>query len=481
MEANKAIDEIMEYFKAISKIPRCSGNEKAVSDYLLNFAKSHGLEAVQDDNLNIIIKKPASIGYQNFKTVMLQGHMDMVCVKTEESRHDFQKDPLQLQEKDGFLSAKGTSLGADNGIALAYIMAIIASKNLKHPPLECLITTSEETGMDGVIGLDAGELKSEILINLDSEEEGIFLASSAGGVNNQVDIKIIREEFSEKALCYEICIKGLKGGHSGSEIDKGRGNAIKLMGRLLSELGINKFRVSDIEGGSKRNAIADRCCVEIVFCPDHMEEIEETVKRVEKTLKNELKSADPGLKIEMTERARSKTSMDKRSTEKLVSFLRLMPNGVQTMSMEVDDLVESSINIGLINVEENRLIITSSVRSSLGSLKDEINGRVESICKLLGAEMKLEADYPGWEFARESYIRDVMKESYLSLFGKEAQVKAIHAGLECGFLKEKMPCLDTISIGPDMFDVHSPRERIDISSTQRTWHFLIKTLENIKE
>jgi dipeptidase D len=475
----KGIDLILGYFREICKIPRCSGNEKAVSDFLLNFAGRHGVEAVQDENLNIIMKKAATIGYESAPTVMLQGHMDMVCVKTEESEHDFESDPLDIEEIDGFLSAKETSLGADNGVAVAYIMAIVADKKLKHPALECVITTSEETGMDGAIGLGTEGLNSKILINLDSEEEGVFLASSAGGVNNQVNMHVAWENVFANGSGSEICIKGLKGGHSGAEIDKGRGNAIKLMGRLLAELDGNKLRLLNIDGGSKKNAIAGHCRAEVVCLYEYKEELEGAVARMERVFRNEFRSVEPELRIEIEEKPIKGEMMDKRSMENLVSFLRLVPNGVQTMSGDVPALVESSINLGIIKTEGNKIIITSSARSSVKSLKDEINGRVGSLCDLLEADMKLEADYPGWEFVPESYIREIMKKTYRQLFGKEPVVQAIHAGLECGFLKEKMPGLDIISIGPDMFDIHSPRERIDIASTERTWQFIVKTLENI--
>ncbi|MBK5252446.1 MAG: aminoacyl-histidine dipeptidase [Peptostreptococcaceae bacterium] len=480
MEETKGIDSILGYFREICKIPRCSGNEKAVSDFLLNFAVSHGVEAIRDDSLNIIMKKPATIGYESSPAVMLQGHMDMVCVKTAESEHDFESNPLDIEEMDGFLSARETSLGADNGVAVAYIMAIVADKKLKHPALECVITTSEETGMDGVIGLDTEGLKSKILINLDSEEEGVFLASSAGGVNNQVNMHVSWENAFTNGYCSEICIKGLKGGHSGSEIDKGRGNAIKLMGRLMAELDGRGFRLLSIDGGSKRNAIAGHCRVQVVSSREYADALDEIVVRMEGVFRNELKSSEPELKIEIEEKSIKSVMLDKASMENLVSFLRLVPCGVQTMSGDVPKLVESSINLGVIKTEGNDIIITSSVRSSVESLKNEINGRIGSLCGLLQADMKLEADYPGWEFVSESYIREIMKKTYGQLFGKEPVIKAIHAGLECGFLKEKMPGLDIISIGPDMFDVHSTRERLDIASTERTWQFIVKTLENIK-
>ena len=480
MEETKAIDSILGYFREICKIPRCSGNEKAVSDFLLDFAERQGMEVIQDDSLNIIMKKPATIGYESSPVLMLQGHMDMVCVKEEKSKHDFESSPLLIEERDGFLSACNTSLGADNGIAVAYMMAIVADKTLKHPALECVITTSEETGMDGVIGLDTKGLKAKTLINLDSEEEGVFLASSAGGINNKVKLHVELENEFDGDCCRKICIKGLRGGHSGSEIDKGRGNAIKLAGRLLSKLDPSGFRLLDIYGGSKRNAIAEHCCIEIVHSSEYAEALDKTINRMEKIFRSELRSTEPELKIEIEEKLKKNGMMDKRSTENLISFLRLMPNGVQTMSADILGLVESSINLGVINKDGNELVINSSVRSSIKSLKDEINGRVGNLCRLLGADMKLEADYPGWEFVLESNIREIMKKTYMNLFGKEPLVQAIHAGLECGFLKEKMPDLDIISIGPDMFDVHSTRERLDIASTERTWQLIVKTLENIR-
>jgi len=426
------------------------------------------------------MKIPASKGYENAPTVMLQGHMDMVCVKTDERVHDFESDPLQLQEKDGFISAVGTSLGADNGIALAYIMAIAADRELRHPELECVITTCEETGMNGAIGLRTEDLKAEILINLDSEEEGVLLASSAGGVNNIAKIDIARRKEARNECCRKVTIKGLMGGHSGAEIDKGRANAINLMGRLLEELDSGDVAITAINGGTKKNAIADFCCIETVSSLERVKHLEQTVLDMEEKFRNEFKAAEPGLKIEISEGSLKGQILDKKSIEKLVKFLRLVPNGVQKMSRDVPGLVESSINLGIIRTHENQIEITASVRSSLKSLKDEINGRVALICSSIGAEMQLESDYPGWDFVSKSYIRQVMKEAYSELFGKEPSVEAIHAGLECGFFKEKMPHLDIISMGPDMSDVHSTRERLDKGSAERTWDLLVKTLENIK-
>jgi len=480
MGEEKAMEAIVGYFKDISKIPRCSGNEKAVSDFLLDFALKCGIEAIQDEYLNIIMKIPASKGYEDAPVVMLQGHMDMVCVKTEETVHDFETDPLPIEEKDGFISAVGTSLGADNGIAVAYMMAIAADNTLSHPELECVITSSEETGMDGVIGLNTEKLNANILINLDSEEEGVFLASSAGGVNNTVKLRVGMQNRCQKEFCHEITIKGLMGGHSGSEIDKGRANAINLMGRLLAELDPDVFELMSINGGVKRNAIADRCCAEIASSLQNFKVLEETVCKMQEKFSKEFKSAEPELEIEISKGSSNRKCLDKKSMEKLVRFLRLVPSGVQTMSTDVPGLVESSINLGLIKTKENQIEITASVRSSFKSLKDEINGRIAALCSLIGAEMELEADYPGWEFVSKSYIREEMKKTYMEMFAKEPSVEAIHAGLECGFLKEKMPHLDIISMGPDMFDVHSPKERIDIASAERTWHLLVKTLENIK-
>ena len=479
MEDKKAMEAIVQYFKDISKIPRCSGNEKAVSDFLLGFAGECGIEAIQDEYMNIIMKIPASEGYEKAPTVMLQGHMDMVCVKTEETVHDFETDPLQLQEKDGFISAVGTSLGADNGIAVAYMMAIAADRELRHPELECVITTSEETGMDGAIGLEIENLKAEILINLDSEEEGVFLASSAGGVNNIVKFDVKRGNGFGNECCNQITIKGLMGGHSGSEIDKGRANAINLMGRFMAELDPDVFGIMSINGGTKRNAIADRCCIEIVSSLESVKALEDKAREMEERFRKEFKSAEPELKIEISKASSNGGTIDKKSMEKLVRFLRLVPSGVQTMSPDVPGLVDSSINLGIIRTRDNQIEIASSVRSSLKSLKDEINGRVALICSLIGAEMELESDYPGWEFVSKSYIRDVMKDAYRELFGKEPSIEAIHAGLECGFLKEKMPHLDIISMGPDMSGVHSARERIDKASAERTWDLLVKTLEKI--
>lgn len=480
MESTKETDRIFEYFHAISRIPRCSGNEKAVSDYLVAFAESRGIEVFQDEYLNVVMKKPASEGYEDAPAVMLQGHMDMVCVKTEDSCHDFETEPLEIIEEEGFLKAVGTTLGADNGIAVALIMAFMAAENLRHPALEGVITTCEETGMDGALGLDGNKLKSKILVNLDSEEEGVFLASCAGGVNNLVRIPIRWEKPLAYEKAFRIRIRGLRGGHSGADIDKRRGNAIMLMGRLFESIEGQKFQVFDLRGGNKRNAIADASEVRI-SCPESgAEKLEKTLRHLESIFREEFGPAEPDLEILMEEIDLGIRVIEEKSLARLMNLLRLIPDGIQTMSARIPGLVESSTNVGVMRIEGNEILLSSAVRSSTKSLKEEINHRIGKLCRLLEAEMILDADYPEWTYRPDSPVRDIFMDAYEELFEKKAIVGAVHAGLECGFMGEKIPGIDMIALGPDMFDVHSPRERLDMASVERTWLLVKTALEKIR-
>lgn len=479
METSREFESILAYFKEISAIPRCSGDEKAVSDYLLGFAQSRGIEVRQDEHLNILMKRPASPGREASPTVLLQGHMDMVCVKTEDSDHDFETEGLDLYEEDGFLKARNTTLGADNGIAVAYIMALMASRDLSLPALEGLVTTAEETGMDGAVGLDASDIRARVLVNLDSEEEGVFLASCAGGVNNRIRLPLRWEAPAGMDKAFKLRIGGLTGGHSGADIDKNRANAIKLAGRLLEALDPKRFRLFDAKGGNKRNAIPDYCALWVACSEAESEALAETVRAWEAVFRKESGQVEPDLVIRLEASEPARRILEPRSLRALTDLLRLMPAGIQTMSPGIPGLVESSVNPGVLAFEKDSAVLSSSVRSSVRSLKDEINGRIACLCRLVGADMSLDSDYPEWTYNPHSPVRELMMKTYEEMYGKPASVEAIHAGLECGLLGEKMPGIDMISLGPDMFDVHSTRERLDLASVDRTWQLLKKTLERI--
>ncbi|RKD21966.1 dipeptidase D [Caminicella sporogenes DSM 14501] len=474
-------EAVFRHFEDLTRIPRGSGNEKEVSDFLVEFAKKNGLEVIQEECLNVIINKPATPGYENSPRVILQGHMDIVCAKEEGLEFDFEKDPIQICVDGDMIRTRGTTLGADNGIAVAMIMAILESKDLPHPPLTALITVAEETGMDGVLNLNPENISGDILINIDSEEEGTALSSCAGGVNNIIHLPIEWKEADLNKEAYKISIKGLLGGHSGMEIDKNRGNAIKLLGRMLEKLDDKvDIDVAGVFGGEKMNAIAKTASAIVLIKNSEADDFKDVVKECEKIFKNEFMTSDPDIEISLEKVETPKKVFSQNTKDALISILRLIPNGVQTMSANINGLVESSNNIGVLDTKEDEIIFSSAVRSSVKTLKEEINKRIEKICKLTGAKMELVGDYPEWEYKPDSHIRNLMKKVYREMYGKELKIDAIHAGLECGLLKEKVGDIDMISIGPNIYDVHTPSEHLSISSTKRVYEFLCEVLKEMK-
>jgi len=472
---------VFRNFELITQIPRESGNEKQISDFLVQFAKNNSLDVIQDETLNVIINKKATPGYENGKRVILQGHMDMVAVKEDGLVFDFEKDPIPLVVEGDMIKTKGTTLGADNGVAVAMMMAVLESNNLEHPPITALFTVSEETGMDGVVNLNPENVSGDILINLDSEEEGIFLTSCAGGVNNIVTLPVKSENASKESSFYEITIGGLLGGHSGAEINKNRANAINLLGRLLQTLDEKlEIEISSVQGGSKMNAIALKAKAIISIKNNEQNKLQEIIDETKEIFKNEFSSADPNVFIALKATNNNYKVLSKDTKENLISILRLIPFGVQTMSNDINGLVESSNNIGVLETKDNAIIFSNAIRSSVKSLKDEISKRIEIICKSTGASMELIADYPEWQYKKDSPLRDLMLTTYKEMYGKEAKVEAIHAGLECGFLKEKVGDIDMISMGPNMYDVHTTSEHLNIPSTERVFDFLCEILKRIK-
>ncbi|MBP1925350.1 dipeptidase D [Sedimentibacter acidaminivorans] len=470
--------KVFSFFEEMTKIPHGSGNEKEISNYLVNFAKKRNLEVIQDSSLNVIIKKNATSDYESVPPVIIQGHMDMVCEKNKDVSHDFENDALKLQVQEDYIYASGTTLGADNGIAVAFGLALLDSNDIPHPALEILVTTGEETGMYGAIGLDPKHLNGKVLLNIDSEEEGVFLVSCAGGATNYVNIKNQWEENENTALKLEI--KGLKGGHSGMEIIKQRGNANKIIGRLLlaisKEINVN---IAHISGGAKNNAIPRESEVVLTTKSTNIEKIKTIANNMLEIFKMELKVEDPDIQLEITE-TKSQKHLTCEVTNKIISFLNLMPNGVQTMSKDIEGLVESSLNLGVIDFNEEEVTFISAVRSSVKSLKLEILEKIEVLAKLINAEVITDSSYPEWQFEQNSKIRELCVKTYKEINGKEPKIDAIHAGLECGLLKEKMHDVDMISFGPNLYDVHTPQEHMSISSVKRVWEFIKKLLENTK-
>ena len=472
---------VFEYFEEISNIPRGSGNEKEISDYLLNFGKRLGLESIQDEALNIIIKKPGTKGYENAPTVIIQGHMDMVCEKNNGIEHDFEKDPLKLRIVDDYIYATDTTLGADNGIAVAYAMAILASDDIPHPPIEVLITTDEETGMSGAMAINKEHIDGKILINLDNEEEGYLLVSCAGGIRSNATIDVNYQAINDKKLI-KINISGLKGGHSGMDIIKERGNSNKILGRILKGLLREvKFNLVSLNGGSKNNAIPREAEAVIAINVNDENIVVDIINNWNTIISNELRAQDPGLKIEASIYSNNEgKEFTDECTSKVVNLLYLYPNGINTKSTEIEGLVESSTNLGVLTTVDNKVIFDSAIRSSVPSLKEEIVLRSKTIVELLGGDFSTTSDYPAWEYNPNSKIREICQNVHKEMYGKEAEIVAIHAGVECGLFNEKLGNLDMISFGPNLYDVHTPEEHMSISSVRNCYEYLKAILKEIK-
>ncbi|MCL1949933.1 MAG: aminoacyl-histidine dipeptidase [Turicibacter sp.] len=470
--------DVFYYFEALTQIPRESGKERAVSDFLMAFAKEQGLDAIQEPCMNVIIKKPATPGYENAPTVIIQGHMDMVCVKEDDKDFDFDTMPIPLVVDGDWIKTEGTTLGADNGIAVAMSLALLADKKAQHPALEVLVTVEEETGMDGALYLNPENLSGTVLINIDSDHEGIATVSCAGGGRYVMELPLGFEAVPQGLQAFKVVISGLKGGHSGVEIGEGRANSNKLMARLLDSLAQEGIRIAALMGGEKDNAISKRA--EMVVLAESAEQVEAIAQKFEKTVAGEFLATDPDISISAQPVALPEITLTKESAQKAISLLLLAPFGPQTMSGSIPGLVESSNNPGVVRQEGDKLVVTNAVRSSVGSLKLGLYRQLQTIADLVGATTKLQSDYPEWQYAPKSRIRDLMMETYPLVAGKDLKIEAIHAGLECGFLGEKLGELDMVSIGPDMMDIHTPKERLSISSTGRVYQFLKETLKALK-
>lgn len=477
MTLNIEPKEVFHWFSELNKIPRCSGNEKEVSDFLKKFAEDRNLEVIQDEALNVIIKKKGSEGYENSKPVIIQGHMDMVCVKEEDSDHDFEKDPITMKVEGDFLTAEKTTLGGDDGIAVAYGLAVLDG-DYKHPPLEVLITTSEETTMEGAAAIKEGMLSGKYLLNIDSEEEGIFLVSCAGGstIETKFEIKREKEKFDGEEL--EITVSGLLGGHSGMEIIKQRQNANVVLFRILNQLQkVTDLRLSEVSGGVKHNAIPSNAKAKLVV--KDFEKAKAKIEEMTALLKSESEITDPDLTIEVIETTVEYT-FTKPLTEEIIDYMTLVPDGVISMSQSIEGLVQTSLNNAVIYESEGNLIVETSIRSSSESEMDKVYETLKTAAKRTKAKIEQSNKYPAWEFEQNSPLRDLSLKVYEELFGKEATYDAVHAGLECGMFKKVLKDTDMISFGPNMFDVHTPKERISIESTERTWRFILKMLEELK-
>lgn len=473
--------KVFEYFEDLCQIPHGSRNTKEISDYCAAFAKSHGFRYIQDEDNNVIIFKDGSKGYEDAEPVIIQGHLDMVCEKESGVDIDFEKDGLKLYVDGDFLKAEGTTLGGDDGIAVAYALAILDDESLEHPPLEIVFTVDEEIGLLGAESIDLSMLKGKKLLNIDSEEEGVFLTSCAGGLGAVCELPVTRVE--QEGIRYEIKVTGLQGGHSGAEIHKERCNAIVLIGRVLQVLSDKiPFAIEQLEGGLKDNAIPRETTAIIMLESEEQEqELYSQIELLEQELKKEYHTADPGISIQCGKLGEGKKqTLHSSSATRVLFFLRNMPNGIQHMSMDIKGLVETSLNAGIMRLSDQVFSVNFSVRSSVTSRKYELTDRLAFLTEFLGGEILVNGDYPAWEYKQKSQIRELMAETYRDLFQKEPKFEAIHAGLECGILSGKIADLDCISFGPDLIDIHTPKERMSISSVARLWMLLKEFLKRSK-
>ena len=471
--------DVFYYFEEICKIPHGSGNTGQISDYLKAFADEHGLYCRQDELNNIIMIKEASKGYEDHEPVLLQGHMDMVAVKDADCTIDMTKDGLQLEILGDRLTAKGTSLGGDDGIAVAFGLALLAGEEYRHPRIELILTVDEEVGMEGATGLTVDDLTAKRMINLDQEEEKIFITGCAGGA--RIDIRKKTETEQVKGVLCKLKISGLQGGHSGQEINKERGNAICLMGRLLAALQEKTpVYLKEVSGGTADNAIPNEVCAEIVVT-EWTEDIAAFMEEKFCGLKAEFAGKEDGLKCELQVGAEDALIevCNRKDSEQWIHLLNVIPHGVMANSVKMKGLVETSLNPGILNVSAVEGMVSTSVRSSNAAAKEALINQLKSLAALCDATVGIRGDYPGWDYDPDSPLREKMVAIYEEMYGVKPQIEAIHAGLECGIFQSKIPGLDCVSIGPDMQDIHTTRETLSIPSVQKVWKFLLKVLESL--
>ncbi len=468
---------IFSVFEDISKIPRGSGNMKGIADYCESFAKKLNLKYIRDNSDNVIIFKDATKGYETNEPIILQGHLDIVCQAEENYSIDFEKDGLKIYRDGDFITAEGTTLGADNGIAVAYIMAILAADNISHPPIEAVFTTNEETGLFGAGALDCSVLKAKKMINLDSEEDDILTVSCAGG--QDAIIKLPLYKTTKKGTKLTLSVKGLLGGHSGVEIGKNRTNANILLGELLFKLkeesGCN-FNLISLNGGTKPNAIPQNATAEILT--DNAELFLHEIDNLKTLYLDDIKNTEPNLYCEVKKEDRREFScFDNKTTDKAVKLLKDSPYGVIRMSEEIKGLVETSLNLGILSTEKNTVTLHFSIRSNKEASLFELTDKVIALGKKYGCDTTTASFYPAWEYKEISPLRELYKKCYRETTGKDITVLAIHAGLECGLFSNKIPGLDCISVGPYLYDVHTPNEKMNIPSAIKTFRLLLKVLE----
>ena len=469
--------EVLGFFEDICSIPHISYHEKELSDYCVAFAKERNLYYEQDELGNVIIIGEATPGYEDVEPIIIQGHLDMVGDKVPECQIDMEKESIRIKVEGDYITAEGTTLGGDDGIAIAYGLALLDSKDIPRPRLELVLTVCEEVGLEGATAIDLSCCKAKRLLNIDSEDEGVFTAGCAGGV--RADSLIPTEMVEKSGLICEIKTTGFLGGHSGIEIHKGRANGNVMLGRFFLFLKDKvDFDIVSMAGGVKDNVIPKNANANFMIAQKDVEAVKNAVAEFNAVISGEYGVADPNVAIvlEVKDVATCKV-LSEVSKEKALTALNLLPNGVQTMSQDLPGLVETSLNMGVMKVDEEGISTCFSVRSSVASAKDYLTSRLEQFTEMLGGKVSYHGDYPGWAYARESRLRDLCVKIYEKQYGETPKIEVIHAGLECGLFSEKIPDLDCISIGPDMYDIHTSRERLEIASTERTWKFLLEVLK----
>ncbi len=465
---------VFGYFEKICSIPHGSGNTKAISDYLVSFAREHSIRYIQDELNNVLFFQEGTCGMEDHPPVILQGHMDMVCEQDADCPIDMAAQGLDIGHDGQWIFANGTTLGGDNGIAVAYALALLADPSIPHPPLEVIITVDEETGMFGAAGVDLSMLRGGTLINLDSEDEGVFTVSCAGGARGTIHLPLERRVVY--GPCVKLTVENLRGGHSGVEIHKNRANANKVMGEFLNRVQeIMPVCITKLSGGAKDNAIPRSCQVTLVMLGMHPERINDIAEELQTMLRTQYDEPEAVVRGDNVD-AMGGNALTGECTAKVIALLCSSPNGVQAWSADIPGLVQTSLNLGVVSMEDE-LKLTFAVRSSVNQEKRQLLSRLEELAHFYGGSYTEVGDYPAWEYKKDSRLRTVMVEKFREMFGKAPEVVAIHAGLECGLLSEKLPGLDCVSIGPDMQDIHTSRERLNIASTVRTWEFLLAVLK----
>ena len=465
---------VFEYFEELCAIPHGSHNTKAISDHIVAFAKEQGLRYIQDEANNVILFGEGTCGMEDHPPVILQGHMDMVCEKDADCTINMDTDGLDVGHDGSYVFARGTTLGGDDGIAIAYAMALLADKSIPHPPLEVIVTVDEEVGMLGANVIDVSMLKGKTLINLDSEDEGIFTVSCAGGARATLSLKVDRR--TVYGPCVRLMVDGLRGGHSGAEIHKNRANANKVMGEFMSRITkLMPLCLTSYAGGNKDNAIPQSCQATVVAMGIGIDRINAIAEELQAEIREKYDEPDANVQAFDVD-ALGGNSLTTEDTARVIALLCAMPNGVQKYSADIPGLVQTSLNLGIAKLGEY-FSVTSSIRSSVNQEKEELLEQLRKLCQFYDGSYSQMGEYPAWEYNKDSALRETMVRVYTEMFGKKPEILAIHAGLECGLLGEKIPGLDCVSIGPQMHDIHTSRERLDIASTERVWKFLLEVLK----